>query len=353
MVFEKMTYVGDNMPIAMQPSFGIIFHWGIYAVPAYDDPTSAARRKIQNGSEWYAKRLSETGSFRPVTGWKETQEHHKTLYCTAPYEDFAHKFTASGWKPDEWMRLCRSVGATYVILTAKHHDGFCLFPTTTRKGWNSADCGPCKDLVGLFADAARRHKLKFGVYYSWTEFDQPCTKDYLATIVSPQIHELMQYTPDIWWFDGDWGCTTKAGQQIIDQLCDEIRAKTPSVQINDRLGHKSEREDPTFLGKASYRVYHDRAIPTIPPRVPWEHINTIGHSWGRNKAQTAKDYKTATELADLYRKVTAMGGSFLLNLGPNADGSLDAIEVERLRQFGSVTFGDLDEEGFVRIKLIM
>ena len=96
---RKMTSVADNQLTSMQPSFGIIFHWGVYSVPAYDDPTSAARRKIQNGSEWYAKRLSETGAFRPVTGWKETQEHHKKLYGAASYEDFASKFTACAWNP--------------------------------------------------------------------------------------------------------------------------------------------------------------------------------------------------------------------------------------------------------------
>ncbi len=348
-----MTSVADNQLTSMQPSFGIIFHWGVYSVPAYDDPTSAARRKIQNGSEWYAKRLSETGAFRPVTGWKETQEHHKKLYGAASYEDFASKFTACAWNPDNWMKLCRSVGATYVILTAKHHDGFCLFRTTTRKEWNSADIGPRKDLIKLFADAARRHKLGFGVYYSWTEFNRPCTKEYLNSVVIPQIRELMCYAPDIWWFDGDWGCTTKASQQVIDQLCDEIHAKFPESRVNDRVGRRIEREDPTFLGKANYRVYHDRALPKTSPRVSWEHINTIGQSWGRNKAQTISDYKTAAELTALYQKVKAMDGSFLLNLGPNADGTLDAVEVDLLQKFGLATFGALDEEGFVKVELIM
>ena len=65
--------------------FGVIFHWGLYSVPAYDDTKSCKKRSIQNGSEWYLRRLRETGTFRPISGWKETQEFHKANYGDKPY----------------------------------------------------------------------------------------------------------------------------------------------------------------------------------------------------------------------------------------------------------------------------
>lgn len=88
-------------------SFGIIFHWGIYSVPAFDDPKSASRRKTQNGSEWYLKRLmTQEGAYRPVSGWKETQAYHAEHYPEMKYEDFASQFSPTSWDPDTWMKLC-------------------------------------------------------------------------------------------------------------------------------------------------------------------------------------------------------------------------------------------------------
>lgn len=130
---------------------GVIVHWGIYAVPAFDSIASAKRRNIQNGSEWYLKRLSTPadGGFRPTSGWKETKEFHKKTYGdNYPYADFAKEFTADALDLDQWMTIFKSMGARYAVLTAKHHDGFCLWPTKTTK-FNAVDGAPAKrDLVG-------------------------------------------------------------------------------------------------------------------------------------------------------------------------------------------------------------
>ena len=320
-----------------ETDFGIIFHWGVYSVPAYDDPKSALNRKTQNGGEWYLKRLKEKGTWSPISGWEATQKYHKETYGDMQYEDFAPLFQAENWNPDQWMELCQKVGATYVIITAKHHDGYCLWPTKTRE----QDLGFLPtDLIKTFAESAKKHNLKFGVYYSWGEFQVGCSQTYLNSIVAPQIHELMAYSPQIWWFDGDWFCKDKPNKQFnkqfMDKICDEIHQKLPNATINDRIGHFDERKDPNYLGRADYRVYGDRAIPKVKPLVPWEHINTIGLSWGRNRAQTANHYKTPQKLLELYSQVKSLGGRFLLNLGPNSDGTLDELEVQRLIEFSSL-----------------
>ena len=237
------------------------------------------------------------------------------------------------------MQICRSAGAKYVIITTKHHDGFCLWPTKSTNH-NSMQAACKRDIVGTFRDAARRNGLLFGVYYSWFEFGQSCTIQYMDTIVSIQINELQTYKPDIWWFDGDWACTTKYANTKIQTLCDDIRRSNVHALINDRIGGdkdlKEQRKDLNFLGNASYRVYGDREIPDERPKVKWEHINTIGLSWGRNKAQTSEHYKTVTQLHDLYKVVTLKGGNFLLNLGPNSDGSLDPQEISVLEEFSKL-----------------
>ena len=320
--------------------FGVILHWGLYAVPAYDTVESARKRKIQNGSEWYLKRLTEKNKFRPTSGWNETQKFHKEHFGEQSYEQFAEQFNkeSANFNPMTWAQMCKDIGVQYVILTAKHHDGFCLWATKTTSFHSEIDhlknLKDALDIVGI----------DFGIYYSWTEFNKDCTQDYMNKIMIPQIRELITYQPKIFWFDGDWNCKTQISLTTIDKLCNEIKKALPGIQINDRIGHKTERnDDPNYLGLATYRVYADRAIPTTKPQVPWEHINTIGLSWGRNSYQESKDYKSSEELLELHRQVKRLGGHFLLNLGPNPDGTWDPEE-ERI----IVTFGQLLKKSKVK-----
>lgn len=325
------------------PEIGMIVHWGLYAVPAFDCVALAMYRKIQNGSEWYAKRLSvRPGSFRPTSGWKETQAYHKCFGTDFPYARFGESFTAEHWDVDAWMVAFKNAGGTYAVLTAKHHDGFCLWSTKTS-GFSCAHAASKEhghtDLLRTFKDACTRHGLKFGIYYSWWEFDRPCTKKYVDTVIVPQIKELVEYEPDLVWLDGDWPCASASqyAQRVMDQCVLRFKHRVPHVQINDRIGHAEERKDPNWLGSLStYRVYEDRAMPAVALSVPWEHATTIGAGWGRNTQQTASDYKPAKELVRVCDEVARMGGRFLLNVGPNADGTICHEELTCLASFGTL-----------------
>jgi alpha-L-fucosidase len=314
---------------------GIIFHWGIYSVPAYDDMKSVYRRKMKNGSEWYLKRLTETGTYRPISGYKETQRYHEETYGALTYNDLADYFTADKWNPDDWMEICVKNKVTYVILTVKHHDGFCLWDTKTTK-FNCVAKGPKINILEKFKKSAINYGLVFGIYYSWSEFGKNCTKEYVNKVIAPQIHELEKYKPDIWWFDGHWECKSKYAIDKMNELCKYIKTGNPNVEINDRLGDKKLYENPTYLGESTYRVYSDRYIPEDIPECMWEHINTIGFSWGINKQQKTKDYKSGEDLFDLYKTVKSKNGRFLLNMGPCEDGSLDKNEVKSLNEFGKL-----------------
>lgn len=306
---------------------GLIFHWGLYAVPAYDDIKSVYKRKMKNGSEWYLKRLKETGTFRPISGWKETQEYHKKIYGNLDYYEFKNDFgeNVNEQTFDIWMKLAKEIGASYVILTAKHHDGFCLWNTTTTNKKTE------RDYLQMFKDSALRHNIKFGIYYSWTEFMISCNKEYVLNIMCKQMDELIGYNPDVFWFDGHWSCKTKFCIEKINEICNKIKTNNPNVMINDRIPRNDKKyENLNFLGNATYRVYSDRCIPDVKPDVKWEHINTIGYSWGRNKEQKECDYKSGNELYNLYSKVCNMNGNFLINLGPNKNGILDENEIKSL-----------------------
>ena len=299
-------------------NFGLILHWGLYSVPCFDDIKSARRRKLQNGSEWYLRRLQEDGKYRPISGWKETQEFNDGKN----YEDFANDFfQVEDPKEvmDSWMKLANDVGASYVILTAQHHDGFCL--------WKDHSV----DLVQLFKNSATAHNLRFGIYYSWFTFAKSCTIKYMREKVIPDIEDLKKYEPDIWFFDGDWEIKTQSAAKIVDSLCEEL-----SGEINDRIGHKNLREDPNYLGFSTYRTYGDREIPKTEPNVPWESIQTIGISWGRNTQQEKQDYKSGEDLLAIYNEIVSKGGRLLLNLGPDKDGKLDKLEIKALKNFSKL-----------------
>lgn len=313
----------------------IIVHWGVYSVPAFDSVESAQLRKIQNGSEWYQKRLLSSPEDRPfpTSGWKPTQAYHLKHYgAKVKYEDFKEMLNKilqeSKWNPDTWVQLWQKAGVSTVILTAKHHDGFCLWPTKTT------DFKSDQDLVGQVQSACHKAGMKFGIYYSWGEFTKSGSDaNYLQT-VRTQIDELLAYKPSVTWFDGHWFLYGKAGQLTMNECVKKIKKALPECEINDRLGDKQKyQSDETYLGLSTYRVYADRHVPARQPSVPWEHVNTISFSWGYNRMQLKQHYKTGQDLFDLYTKVKGLGGRFLLNFGPRADGTLDPFEVEAFEQF--------------------
>jgi exodeoxyribonuclease-3 len=321
---------------------GIIYHFSIFSVPAFDDVKSAARRKVGNGAEWYKKRLTvKADSYRPLAGFLSTQKYHQEHYGDMEYENFAKSLKVKKSDINTWMQLAKEAGASYVLLTSRHHDSYCLFPTKTTKFHSKLD------IVQMFKESAEEHGLIFGLYYSWSEFDVGFTKKYIEEIVRPQISELIKYKPLIWWFDAGWNVKSEFAKSFVLEMCALIRKKIPGVIINDRLGETYKGQDD--LGHADQRNFEDRALPAKMPKVPWEHINTIGYSWGRNKQQEEKDYKSVEDLVKLYKKVRKMGGKFLLNLGPDGKGKLDPFEVERLKGFGEA-IADIDESKFKVVK---
>lgn len=294
----------------------------------------------------YQKRLeNDVSGYRPVSGSRETQAFHAKMYPDLPYEGFVEPFNVASANVnfDEWMTFLKDHGCTYVILTTKHHDGFCLWPTQTTL-FHSA-----RNLVGDFVQAATAAGLKYGFYFSWTEFSflpetygrvgvtptaktKTCTQAHMRKVIA-QVTELLEYAPDMWFFDGHWDVKTKAAIAMVKDFINVIR-KNPQVEVNDRLTAEKLGEDE--LGMATYRNYADRYMPAQVPTVPWEHVMTIGYSWGRNNDQDPKDYHCGAELHAIYQQVVALGGRYLINFGPSASGELDLNEVDSFRQFHTI-----------------
>ena len=282
--------------------FGLFIHWGVYAVPAR--------------GEWHMNQGKV-----PV----------------ATYKAFAKDFTAAKYDPQAWAALAKEAGMKYVVITAKHHDGFTLYDSKVSD-WNTAKASAAgRDLIQPLADAVRAAGLKFGLYYSqsqdwinlgggtgnrppWDEEQKKGSFDeYLAKIAVPQLRELMdKYQPAYLFFDTEYSMTPERTQPIFNLIC-----QYPDLIANNRLGGG-------FLGDTATP---EQKIFTDPLGRQFEVNMTINGSWGYNANDNR--YKSAQQLIRNLSDITSKGGNYLLNVGPTSEGLIPQPQVERLKAIGT------------------
>jgi len=287
-----------------EAKFGLFIHWGVYAVPA--------RR-----GEWVM---------------------HSEKISVAQYRAFAGDFNPVKYDPSAWAKLAKAAGMRYVVITAKHHEGFALYPSDVTD-WDIADATPYKkDLLGPLLDAVHKEGLKMGFYYSqaqdwvnpggarkffeegngWDDAQKGSFDAYLKNLSAPQVRELLtRYQPDMFWWDTpDWMNQQRAAP------FQELMKLRPGILTNNRLGG-GYRGD--FATPEQY-------IPITGVTGDWETCMTIGSNWGYTRADTRLQ-----STADLIRKLAGIcskGGNFLLNVGPTAEGVIPEQFTERLRGVG-------------------
>jgi alpha-L-fucosidase len=333
-----------------EAKFGIFVHWGIYSVPAYR-PFENNKPKEGTYAEWYAPDVM----YMP---FRNDSFHIKNYGRNFAYRDFAKYFKAELWNPDGWAKLFKESGAKYVILTSKHHDGFCLWPTKEKysKGWNAGETGPKRDLVGELTKSVREQGLRMGLYYSWLEWETTTTNSwpaneklrtgyyipkeiwekynipYAAFIqhLHFQIKELVNtYKPDIFWTDGAWDHDEYywKSKEILSWMFNNAPNKD-ELAVNDRWTNTKEKHG------GYYSTEYGNGAESLRNGHPWEECQGMGYSFGYNRAENIDDYKTSKELIHLLIKTVARGGNFLLNIGPAADGTIPVIMQERLKDIG-------------------
>ena len=290
--------------------FGLFIHWGVYAVPA------GIWQGKSVGAEW----IMNQGKI-PVSDYKA----------------FAQNFTAAKYDPQAWAQLAADAGIKYVVITAKHHDGFTLYDSA-YSDWNAVKAsGAKRDLIKPLAEAVRARGLKFGTYYSqsqdwvnlgggkgnakpWDDTQKQGDFDeYLKTIALPQVRELLEkFNPDILWWDTEYQMTSERARPFFDLV-----VAHPNLIHNSRLGGG-------VLG--DFRTSEQR-IPASAMQGRALEVNmTINRSWGFRADDL--DYKSAQQLIRNLSDIASKDGNYLLNVGPTAEGEIPAPQIERLLAIG-------------------
>jgi alpha-L-fucosidase len=314
----------------LNAKFGIFIHWGVYAVPAWAPKGQYA--------EWYWNHMGGPSGEKERNG--ETWAFHKAHYgADFSYADFVPLFTAELFNPDEWADIFDRAGAKYVVLTSKHHDGFCLFRSKEAnqswgRPWNSVDAGPNRDLLGDLGAAVRDKGLKMGFYYSLYEWFNPLYRSdrelFVEKHMIPQFKDVVtRYKPSIIFSDGEWDepSTFWKSEELLAWLFNETDVKD-EVVVNDRWGKNSRHVHGTYFTT-------EYASGMADASHPWEENRGMGHSYGFNRNEALEDYRTSRELTLMLVDLVSRGGNLLLNVGPTADGRIPVIMQQRLIDIGN------------------
>ncbi|HEY4818081.1 MAG TPA: alpha-L-fucosidase [Candidatus Acidoferrum sp.] len=317
---------------------GIFVHWGLYSVPGWaptvhseHDFTSLDYITHNPYAEWYLNSMRIDGS--------PTQAYHKEHYGSDyDYYNFAPVFNREiqKWRPEDWAKVFRDAGAKYVVLTTKHHDGFTLWPSSTPNPSLPADRQHAsRDLVGELTAAVNQQGLRMGLYYSggydWTFVPGPIrvAADYQK--VKPQsdtygkyadahVREIIaRYKPAVLWNDIDY---PKSGHPL--QIMAEYYQAVPDGVIDDRFGVKhSDFISPEY-----------QTLEKINPK-KWEECRGLGRSFGYNRAEGEAETIAPDELIYLLVDIVSKNGNLLLDVGPEADGTIPDVQMGRLKALGA------------------
>ena len=324
---------------------GIFIHWGLYSVPAWATPLGELGSidwsvwfKNNPYAEWYLNSLRIADS--------PTRKHHDETYgADFDYYQFSETFNQeiANWDPAAMARELAGVGARYVVLTTKHHDGFTLWPSDVENPHaEGRTLNASRDIAGDLADAVREAGMKMGYYYSggldWTFNPKPVEtmEDVRGTIIHTEEfaryvdahwRELMdRYQPSILWNDIGY-----PRQGDLEHIFADFYNSTPDGVVNNRFETGIEGDPPR---------HHDFVTPEYAKMdaitdYKWETCRGLGFSFGYNSVEGEEHTIAEDELIHLLVDIVSKNGNLLLNVGPRPDGSIPELQLERLRALGA------------------
>ena len=294
--------------------FGMFIHWGAYAVPAgvYQE------NEIPGIGEW----IMSTAQI-PID----------------EYEEFVKQFNPVDFNAHEWVQIVKNAGMKYIVITSKHHDGFCLWDSKVSD-YDIIDFAPFdRDILQELADACQKEGIKLCFYHSIMDWHHPDATaenfaNYRENYLKPQVKELITEFGDIgvMWFDGEWieEWTEEQGKDLYNF----IRNIKPEMIINNRVGKgrmgmQGMNKDQTYAGDFGTP---EQEILGSKSTLDWESCMTMNNTWGFKKND--HDWKSAEVLIHNLVDIAAKGGNYLLNVGPTANGLIPQPSIDRLIEMG-------------------
>lgn len=307
-----------------EAKFGLFIHWGLYALPA---------------GEWKGRYYDGIGEWIM----------YKARIPIAEYEELARQFNPVKFDAEAWAQLAEDAGMKYLIITAKHHDGFSLFGSKVDP-FNIVDATPFKrDPLRELAAACAKRGIKFGFYYSqaqdwsapggaiwegrhendpvfadphWDPKQRGDFETYFNTKAIPQVRELLShYGPvSVLWFDTPLKVMSEERAGRLEKLVHELQ---PKCLVSGRLGGKFQSD---------YASEGDNQIPRLARSDAWETPATLNDTWGFKKHD--HNWKTPEELTFKLVDIVSKGGNYLLNVGPDGEGVIPRPSQDMLRAVG-------------------
>jgi alpha-L-fucosidase len=307
-----------------EAKFGMFIHWGLYAVPA---------------GFWKGTAYPGIGEWIMF----------KARIPIDEYEALARKFNPTAFDAEAWADLAVAAGMKYMIITAKHHDGFAMYHSAVDS-YNIVDATPFdRDPIAELAEACAARDLRFGVYYSqaqdwhapggaiwkkpheggpdyhgavWDDRQRGDFDTYLRTKAEPQVRELLtEYGPiAVIWFDTPLDVMTEERAALLEKT---VRDLQPNTLISGRLGGKNQSD---------YESEGDNRIPDSVRPGDWETPATLNDTWGFRSDD--ENWKDSADLIFKLVDIVSKGGNYLLNVGPDARGVIPGPSRRILKEVG-------------------
>ena len=342
--------------------FGIFIHWGLYSIPAYT---------TRKNAEWYPHWMYQEG--------QDSKTYHEKNYGKVPefgYKDFVPMFKAEKWNPEAWADLFERSGAKVVVPVAEHHDGFAMWDSELTE-WDAMDKGPKRDIIGELEKPVRTRGMKYvpsyhrerhfsyfkeggwGVeegkppypgileemeqmpesaeLYGPFELNDAFMEDYKA-----RWDELCQkYRPDMMWFDDIPIFYSEPNKQHPEMLkYKELLKNMVTEYLNkqeewgkDLVVNNKGRIEANFPDGFGLREYDYMEVDKINER-NWISSRGMAKSYGLNQFEEPDGYPSVDFFVDYLIDITSKNGFFLLNIGPNPDGTISQGQTSRLEGIG-------------------
>jgi alpha-L-fucosidase len=318
-----------------EAKFGMFIHWGVYSVfeNKYDGLDVNGNQVHHDGrnsgipAEWIMRYV---------------------LIPRSVYREAAKQFDAKDYDPKLWVQMAKEAGMKYIIITSKHHDGFCLFDSQYTE-WDAVDASPAgRDLLQDLVTEARAAGLKIGFYYSQNQdwmheggmsqipelnggyYSPEQVRNYVNNLVIPHIQELaVKYDFDVMWFDS----------HFAENIDIELNKTILQALRDSPVGHKIITNDRLYLDCERDFITPESDTPDIPyngffDNQDWEACASLNNSWGYEGDSESLSWKSTEFTIGRILELTSKGGNFLLNVGPDKHGVIPAPAIRTLKGVG-------------------